>query len=119
MDPRVKSSAADLQKQHDLSLICYEGRKKCMESLNEIRIYKSRLNGRDSSNNSKQPSALESTPQGSQAPSFARLNNNFASLQNILQETDMLPTTQTAAAVKEAQKQLNDLLSKWNHLKSK
>jgi hypothetical protein len=26
MDPRIKTSAADLQKQHDLSMVCYEGR---------------------------------------------------------------------------------------------
>jgi hypothetical protein len=28
MDPRVKTSLKDLQRQHDLSMICYEGRKK-------------------------------------------------------------------------------------------
>jgi hypothetical protein len=119
IDPRVKTATADLQKQHDLSMICYEGRKKCMESLNQIRIYRSTLNGGDSSIMGKQLSALENTPQGSHEPSFASLNNNFASLQNILQETDMPPTTQTAAAVSEAQKQLNDLLSKWSKGKSK
>jgi hypothetical protein len=27
MDPRIKTSMADLQKQHDLSMLCYEGRK--------------------------------------------------------------------------------------------
>lgn len=40
IDPRVKTSVQDLQKQHDLSMICYEGRKKqsikiqhCIENL--------------------------------------------------------------------------------------
>jgi hypothetical protein len=28
MDPRVKTSIKDLQRQHDLSMICYEGKKK-------------------------------------------------------------------------------------------
>src|SRR4029078_3154652 len=36
MDPRVKTPVAALQKQHDLSLQCYEGRKKCMELLKEV-----------------------------------------------------------------------------------
>lgn len=27
MDPRVKTSLKDLQRQHDLSMICYEGKK--------------------------------------------------------------------------------------------
>lgn len=31
MDPRVKTPLAQLQRQHDLSMICYEGRKKSMQ----------------------------------------------------------------------------------------
>ncbi|HEV8283414.1 MAG TPA: hypothetical protein VGQ09_03845 [Chitinophagaceae bacterium] len=120
IDPRVKTSTADLQKQHDLALQCYEGRKKCMEILNEIRLYRSGLKSQDSlSKKDQQAAALESTPQGSQEQSFGKLNNSFAALQTVLQETDMPPTTQTIAAVSEAQKQLNELLKKWNELKSK
>lgn len=118
MDPRVKTSIADLQKQHDLSLKCYEDRKKCMDVLNEIREYKTTLATQDSTK-IRQLTELENMPQGSRAPSFGRLNGNFAALQNILQETDMPPTTQTIAAVKEAQKQLTDLLKKWNELNHK
>lgn len=32
MDPRVKTSVKDLQRQHDLSVICYEGKKKTKDS---------------------------------------------------------------------------------------
>ncbi len=32
MDPRVKTSLKDLQRQHDLSMICYEGKKKTKNS---------------------------------------------------------------------------------------
>jgi hypothetical protein len=32
MDPRVKTSLKDLQRQHDLSIICYEGKKKTKDS---------------------------------------------------------------------------------------
>ena len=32
MDPRVKTSLKDLQRQHDLSMICYEGKKKTRNS---------------------------------------------------------------------------------------
>jgi len=137
MDPRVKTSVADLQKQHDLSVQCYEGRKKCIEVLNEIRIYRAKLKSQminppsnladELNRKDKEASALENTPQAgpsvaldvSQASSFGRLNNNFASLQNTLQEADMPPTTQTIKAVGDAQKQLNELLKKWNNLKSK
>ena len=118
MDPRVKTSVADLQKQHDLSLQCYEGRKKCIDVLSEIKEYKTTFATQDSAK-TRQLTELESSQQGSQAPSFGRLNGNFAALQNILQETEMPPTTQTIAAVKEAQKQLTDLLKKWNELNHK
>jgi hypothetical protein len=91
-----------------------------MEILNEIRLYRSGLKSQDSlSKKDQQAAALESTPQGSQEQSFGKLNNSFAALQTVLQETDMPPTTQTIAAVSEAQKQLNELLKKWNELKSK
>ena len=118
MDPRVKTSMAELQKQHNLSLQCYEGWKKCTDVLNEINVYKSTLANLDSAK-MRQLTELENTPQGSQTPSFARLNVNFAALQNILQETDMPPTTQTVKAVAEMQKQLADLSKKWNDLKQK
>jgi hypothetical protein len=118
MDPRVKTSVADLQKQHDLSLVCYQSRKKCTDALEEIRKYKFSLASQDSIK-TRQLTELENTPQGSQAPSFGRLNGNFAALQNILQETDMAPTTQTIKAVADSQKQLDDLLKRWNALKGK
>jgi photosystem II stability/assembly factor-like uncharacterized protein len=118
MDPRVPTAAVDLQKQHDLSLQCYQGRKKCMEVLTEIRKYRTTLKAQDPLNKKDQQlAALEVTPQGSQEPSFGRLNNSFAALHNVLQETDMRPTTQTIKAVGDAQKELNGLLKKWNELK--
>jgi hypothetical protein len=36
MDPRVKTSLKDLQRQHDLSMICYEGKKKTKDSNPEL-----------------------------------------------------------------------------------
>jgi PKD repeat protein len=36
MDPRVKTPMIQLQKQHDLSVICYEGSKKSMTKFPEI-----------------------------------------------------------------------------------
>lgn len=84
MDPRVKTPVAELQKQHDLSLQCYEGRKKCMAMLSS----------------------------GNQDPALARLNNGFASLFNTLQETDMTPTQQSILAAAKLKKQLEDLMKK-------
>lgn len=70
IDPRVKTSVQDLQKQHDLSMICYEGRKKTIN---------------------KNPA----------------LYRKFSALFEILEQTEMAPTTQVINAVLAAQKELN------------
>jgi hypothetical protein len=36
MDPRVKTTMNQLKRQHDLSVICYDGRKKTMKQFPEI-----------------------------------------------------------------------------------
>jgi hypothetical protein len=88
--------------------------------MNEIRSYRTTLIHQDSlSKKAEQLNALENTPQGSQEPSFGRLNNNFAALQNILQDADVPPTVQTLNAVADQQRQLADLIKKWNDLKMK
>ena len=129
MDPRIKISRSDLQKQHDLSILCYQNRKKCMNTLAEIHQFRSMLQSQLTSAEiraaeklsplEKEAALLEITPQGSANASFSKLNNNFASLFNTLQECDAAPTTQVISAVMEAQKQLDALIIKWNLLKTK
>ena len=129
MDPRVKTSLADLQKQHDLSMICYEGQKKCIDILHAIDAYrltiKSQMTNTSASvadelnKKDRQIATLENTPRGSNEKSFGQLNGIFASLQGNLQNADMPPTSQVINAVNDAQKQLNDLVKKWNELKPK
>jgi photosystem II stability/assembly factor-like uncharacterized protein len=129
IDPRVKTSTIDLQKQHDLSIQCYEGRKECMQALKDIAAFRNMLKGQmtnplsavaDKLNKlDEQAKQLENTAQGSQELSFGRLNNSFTSLFNVLQDNDIPPTTQTVSAVAETQKQLQLLRAKWNELKNK
>jgi photosystem II stability/assembly factor-like uncharacterized protein len=128
MDPRVKTFVADLQKQHDLSIQCYEGRKECMQVLKDITSFRNMLKEKmtnspaatDNLNKlDEQAKQLESAAQGSQEPGFGRLNNSFTSLFNVLQGSDMPPTSQTIAALTEAQKQLQLLRIKWTELKNK
>jgi len=75
MDPRVKTSTTQWQRQHDLSMICYEGRKKSMNK-------------------------------------FPAIYQKFTGLFNILESTEMAPTSQTEKAVKETQAELENLLKK-------
>ncbi len=105
MDPRVKTTTAALQQQHDLSLQCYEGRKECMKILEEISQYKLKAQN-------QLVKEIETSKAG-----FSRLMNSFASVHAALQDSDMPPTTQQINAVKELQQQLNELKKKWNELK--
>jgi hypothetical protein len=128
IDPRVKTSTADMQKQHDLSIQCYEGRKECMKILEEIRLYRLMLRGQmtnppvtvadELNKKDKQAALLENNLPGSNDPSFRRFNNSFASIFNTLQDSDRPPTTQVIAALAETQKQLNQLKTKWIALKN-
>ncbi|MBK9484506.1 MAG: glycoside hydrolase [Chitinophagaceae bacterium] len=76
MDPRVKTSAKDLQLQHDLSLSCYNYIKKCMNDLKAVSD-KDRL------------------------AEVRKYLGSFTGLQNTLQDGDWPPTTQLIKAVNE------------------
>ena len=122
MDPRVKTSTATLQQQHDLSLQCYNSREECMKILEDIRSYRSNLknqfsNADELNKKDKLARELENTPQGSTEPSFGRLNGGFASVFGALQDSDTPPTTQMINAVKELNQQMSVLKKKWEDLK--
>lgn len=133
MDPRVKISTADLQKQHDMSLEAYEGRIKCMEILKDIRMFRVKIqsqltNAENSVANKltaldKEAAQLEGAQGGfgnaTPEPSFSRLNGAFASVFGLLQGADRPPTSQTVAALAEARKQMVELMKKWEILKNK
>ena len=94
MDPRVKTSAKDVTLQHDLSLMCYNNIQKCMQALNTISI----------SQNNKWAD-LEKD--------IKKLLSTFNSIQNILQDSDMPPTTQTIKAAKDAETGFVMMWAKW------
>lgn len=123
MDPRVKTAAVNLQKQFTLSMQCYEARKKCMQILDEIKLLRQNLKGRPTNPGDASKSfrdldfilaSFEKDSPGEPHPNFTHMANVFGSLMSLLQETDMPPTTQAMIGVTDAQKQLTDLLKKWN-----
>jgi len=127
MDPRVKTSAKDIQGQHDLSYQCYMARKECMTILEEIKQFRFMLKGQMTNSTSavadelnkkdKMARELEATAQGSTEPSFGRLNAGFASVFSALQESDMPATTQMINAAKELKQQFEVLKKKWKDLR--
>ena len=130
MDPRVKTSMTDLQRQHDLSLICYQGRLQSMDALKEIAGIRSHIKGKMLSAKKKemekikelddQLAALEGSGgrrRGSTGEGFNGLEGSFAGIFNILQEADMPPTEQASEAVPPLQESLKTQMQKWATLK--
>jgi hypothetical protein len=100
MDPRVKTSAEKLKQQHDLSLVCYEGRQKTMRLLAEIKTVKDKT---------KEMTELENN--------LGKINRAFTATFNILHDTDAPATSQCIAAVKENQKGLEEILNQYKTIK--
>ena len=93
MDPRVKTAVKDLTTQHDLSLMCYNNIQKCMEALKGINA--------------------DDTKLAEVRKNFNTYSRTFSSIQNILQDSDMPPTTQTIKAAKDAEIGFAIVWAKW------
>jgi photosystem II stability/assembly factor-like uncharacterized protein len=100
MDPRVKTTTVQLQQIHDLSVICYEGRQKAQQAITKSEEMRkvARYTEEGLKNVLAQEAALK------------KVMGEFATLHNILHDTDMPATSQTIAAVKAAQKKLGELV---------
>jgi len=129
MDPRIKTSTAELKKQHDLSMRLYENRKQAIQELNEIRRIRSQLQELVTKatgellNKLKQfdndAASLETNSPGSREQSFNRLINDLNTLFGTLQDSDMPVTTQANRAALETQQTFKQLLDKWMILKKR
>jgi photosystem II stability/assembly factor-like uncharacterized protein len=116
MDPRVHIALKALQQQHDLALLCYQGRLKTMKMKETIVAAKDKL-VKQAANNTG--TIKNSQPLDDELAVIEKLNRAFSGLHDILEEADMQATTQTIAAVAATQKQLQDAEKKWEALKVK
>src|SRR5215203_546923 len=116
MDPRVKTSVNDLQTQHDLSLQAYNNRKQILQIIDEISILKTKTKDQPIIDTLIK---LQNGARGSQLASFDQLSATFASLHDLLQDSDMPPTMQMMASMKDANINFQRLLQKWNEMKRK
>jgi hypothetical protein len=129
MDPRVKTSLAELQQQHDLSVMMYKDRLQTLNAIAEIRQLRRKIKEKlpdatgpaitDLNQCDEQAAALETVPQGSSDASFGKLNAAFATVLNILQDADVAPTSQAVAAAKDADRSFDVLMLKWAEVKKK
>lgn len=120
MDPRVKTSLAALQQQHDLSFSAYTQRQTCLRDFNEVHGLRAGLKTLPLPHSQtgiaaavraldEKAAALEGSggrrsrgAVGSGQPNFSQLQNTFASLLSLLEGADLPPTTQAIAAMETA-----------------
>ena len=127
MDPRIKTPVSELRKQHDLSVAAYEARIKCMATLKSIGQMRQQIKELLSNSNSnvserlkqidQQLGQLENPGANSNAFGFTRVNAGYASVFNILQDTEMPPTSQAVQAMADLNKRMAELNSKWETLR--
>lgn len=128
MDPRVKTSNADLKKQYDLSMICYNGRKKITNISNQTVHLHQQIKTLLANNTGELRDSLEEIDNkiinlgnlkpGAKSKNFNSLYGSFASLFNLLQESDTPPTMQTINEVSMAATNLLELEQRWIKLRN-
>lgn len=128
MDPRVKTSVAELDKQFKYSMECYKGRQTCMKLMEEIRLYRLQLQGQitnppvDVANQltmeDKQAKEILSGNPETKEPGLQQINNTLAAVFNTLQESDSPPTQQAIADCVKSILNLEKLKVKWEKLKN-
>jgi len=119
MDPRVRTSAADLQKQFALGIRLANGLRQADTTLSEIaQMYKSN----PSEDKVKQLSAIEPPPDASprgQKASLSSVAGDLGQLLVAINSVDAAPTATQTAAAEQTLQQLNQLLQQWKAVKNK
>jgi hypothetical protein len=125
MDPRVKTPALALVRQHALSVRMVQGLKKVTAALEELRALRAKVKAAQTGASGAaatalaqfdgKAAALEGSAGG--AHSLGRLGGELAGLYGTLQEADVAPTTQTLAAIAERDATLREVLARWAALR--
>jgi photosystem II stability/assembly factor-like uncharacterized protein len=136
MDPRVKTSEADLRKQFEMEAGIVKGMNETYETLQQVRSLRPQVTDRagkakgalaDSLNAlDKQAGELEGAsqgaffgvpPSGRQAENLSTLNQHFGQLLNVVDSADAAPTTQAVAVYLELEDSLGKLLAQWKKVR--
>jgi photosystem II stability/assembly factor-like uncharacterized protein len=138
IDPRVKTSPDGLRQQFELSLQAYDGMNKSFDALDAARKLRARIKElRERANAGALSDSLAALDQklasigegaGTRAPgasaasasetSFTQLNSAFESLLELLQASDVQPTTQAVAASTDLQQKLAALVARFDEIKT-
>jgi photosystem II stability/assembly factor-like uncharacterized protein len=132
MDPRVKTSEADLRKQFEMEIGIVEGMNEAYETLQQVRSLRPQVTDRAAKAKGaiadslkaldKQAGELEGSsqaaffgvpPSGRQPENLSTLNQHFGQLLNVVDSADAAPTTQAAAVYEELEGSLGKMLAQW------
>jgi hypothetical protein len=133
MDPRVKTPAAELARQHELSKAMYDGVLESQAALQKMRDLRAQVKKiqekagpaaeavtKALADFDKKAAALEGGAGGAgMQDSLAGIGGSLNQLMNLLQAADAAPTTQAIAAVTERREALRALTAKWEAFRTK
>ena len=122
LDPRVKTSAAEMQTQFDLSMRAYAGMNDAMTALDDVKAVRVGVKAATLKEKSvAKKSALEAEDAKLAAfedAGFGRVNAQLGQVLDALQEVDDAPTSQLAATAEEKLKALETLKASWRAAKA-
>lgn len=134
MDPRVKTSRADLESQFKLSMQMYDDTLQISGALHEIRGLENQIRQRAAHNTGnetleafdKKLEALAGQPEGlfgrgraNAPPTLTSVRRQLLRLEHEVQNADEAPTTPQAEAYATSRRPLASLLERWNLLKTR
>ena len=137
MDPRIKTSLADLRKQFEMQSGSIEGMNETFEALAKVRSVRAQLKERAAKAGKgaladaitaldKQAAELEGAAQSNffglppgakQLENFSSLNQHFGGILSVADSADAAPTTQAAAVYRELQGDLEKLTARWTKIR--
>jgi photosystem II stability/assembly factor-like uncharacterized protein len=136
MDPRIKTSDADLRKQFEMEAGIVQGMEKTFEALQQVRSLRPQITDRagkvkgalaDSlATLDKQAAQLEGAsqgaffgvpPSGKQPENLSALNQHFGQLLGVVDSADAAPTTQASSVYLELEGSLEKVLAEWKKVR--
>ncbi|HKD78452.1 MAG TPA: glycoside hydrolase [Candidatus Angelobacter sp.] len=133
MDPRVKTTTAGLEQQFKLSSDLYTQLLTLSPAVEQAGDLRKQLKDLQSKSNGETLAAVKALDQklqalaggvarrpgaGTEPPTLGGLRTRFLALFGVLQEADVMPSTQASEAVTDLQKQLPPVMEHWKTLES-
>jgi hypothetical protein len=102
-DPRVKATAAELQKQHDMEMQIVAAMQRASEALQQARGAK----------NNPQAAQVAGGPGARPGDTFTSLLGLFGNLLEVVDSADAAPTEQAQSTYRDFRQRLDTLLAAW------